>query len=159
MQKAVKRAARKGTGIIISGAYIGTDIEDSIYPIQLDSAFRAEAAGFARDVLGYRFVTNQASRTGRISPVRNGLVEGHEALEFATEANPHIYCVESPDGIAPADANGAVIYRYTDSMIPAGVAHQGNGYRCVSYGFPIETLTGEDAVNRLISTTLEYLKK
>ena len=73
--------------------------------------------------------------------------------------NPHKYCVESPDGISPAYKSGNIIYRYSDSEISAGVAHEGNGYKSVCYGFPIEALDCEASINKLISNTLEYLKK
>ena len=70
--------------------------------------------------------------------------------------NPVSYCVESPDGIAPASAKGKSIYRYTDSGISAGVAYDTGIYRCVSLGFPIETLADNTQINELIDNTLKY---
>ena len=81
------------------------------------------------------------------------------ALHLVTEMNPDRYCVESPDGINPASSAGHVIYRYADSEISAGVAFDGKGYRCVSYGFPIEALTSDAEIERLVVKTLEYIKK
>ena len=159
MQKALKAATDKGTNMIVSGAYIGTDLDDSIYPVKVDSTYRADVIDFAKNVLGYKFVTNQASRRGRIQPVANKVITALKPLQIVTAMNPDIYCVESPDGIAPASKAGTTIYRYADSSIPAGVVHEGKGYRCISFGFPIETLEDEDSIRELISTTLEYLKK
>ena len=159
MQKAIADAAGRGTHLIVSGAYIVTDIEDSIYPVEIEAASRKEASAFAKNVLGYKFVTNQASRRGVINPTVNKVISGMPALELVTEMNPVKYCVESPDGIAPVSKAGQVIYRYGDSSISAGVAFEGKGYRCVSYGFPIEALRTEEAINQLIVKTLEYIKK
>lgn len=157
MQAAIKKATSAGINIIVSGAYIGTDIEDNIYPITIDSAYRANTSKFAKDVLGYAFVTNQASRSGKIKPCADQ--PSDEVFHLVTRMNPHKYCVESPDGIKPASNSGSIIFRYSDSEIPAGVAHEGEGYRCISYGFPIEALDSEEFINKLISNTLEYLKK
>ena len=159
MQKAIAGAAGRGTHLIVSGAYIGTDIEDSIYPVEIEAASRKEASAFAKNVLGYKFVTNQASRRGVINPTVNKVISGMPVLGLVNEMNPVKYCVESPDGIAPVSKAGQVIYRYGDSNISAGVAFEGKGYRCVSYGFPIEALSSEEAINRLIVKTLEYIKK
>ena len=86
-------------------------------------------------------------------------MEFKEIIENDWEMNPDTYCIESPDGIAPASKSGHIIYRYADSEIPAGVAHQGNGYKCVSLGFPIETIDCKDSINTLIQTILEYFNK
>lgn len=157
MQAAIRKATSKGMNIIVSGAYIGTDIDDSIYPVNIDKEFRASSSKFAKEVLGYVFVTNQASRSGEIRPVDTE--SSDETLHFVTKMNPHKYCVESPDGISPASKTGTILYRYSDSEIPAGVAHEGNGYKSISYGFPIEALDSEASINKLISNTLEYIKK
>ena len=159
MQKAITDAAGRGTHLIVSGAYIGTDIDDSIYPVEIEAASRKEASAFAKYILGYKFVTNQASRRGIINPTVNKVISGMPVLGLVNEMNPVKYCVESPDGIAPVSKAGQVIYRYGDSNISAGVAFEGKGYRCVSYGFPIEALSSEEAINRLIVKTLEYIKK
>jgi hypothetical protein len=173
MQEAIRRQTKAGVNFIVSGAYIGTDVWDSIYPIsgtdtyshETDSTcksfaeFQKESAEFATKVLGYKFVTNQASRKGAIKPAANRAIDGLKPVEIVREMNADIYCIESPDGIAPASKNGHIIYRYTDSEIPAAVAHQGEGYRCVSLGFPIETIEDSADINTLIQTILEYFKK
>ena len=159
MQTALGKAAGRGKHLIVSGAYIATDIWDHIYPIEIDEDARSKASAFAKDVLGYKFVTNQASRRGIVKPTVNKVVSGMPSVKIVGEMNPDQYCVESPDGIAPASKAGEVIYRYADSNVSAAVVYEGKGYRCVSFGFPIEALEGENNINELIINTLEYIKK
>ena len=156
MQSAIKDFTSNGGNILVSGAYIGTDIWDNVYPVKSDSTFRAEAASFASSVLGYRFVTNQASRKCSVTPTSATMIKGLPAAGIVNQMNPKIYCVKSPDGIAPSDKKGQTIYRYTDSGISAGVAYQGDGYRSVSLGFPIETVENPETIGNLIQVILQY---
>ena len=160
MQTAISDVVSKGVNLLISGAYIGTDLSDRIYPdIKADSTFRAKSVEFAESILGYKFVTNQASRRGKVAPVANSAIPGLGTLEVETEQNPSIYCVESPDGIAPAYKRSKTIYRYSDSGISAGVAFDADGYRCVSLGFPIEALREPSQTDNIIKTVLEYFRQ
>ena len=156
MQKAIKEFSTKGGNILVSGSYIGTDICDHIYPVNIDSTFRAESISFAKEVLGYRFVTGQASRRGIARPSPTSSIIGLPQIQISNQMNPHIYCVESPDGIAPADKSGSTIYRYADSGTSGGVAYEGNGYRCISLGFPIEVIEQEQVLDNLMEKILKY---
>ena len=73
--------------------------------------------------------------------------------------NSQIYCVESPDGLKPSAKSGKTIYRYADSGISAAVVHQGNGYKAVSFGFPLESLESYEMTNDMMINILEYLKQ
>jgi hypothetical protein len=156
MQKALKEYTAAGGNVLVSGSYIGTDIWDRVYPVSIDSTFRAESAAFAGEVLGYKFVTGQASRRGIIRPAPASRLGEIPVLKITKEMNPRIYCVESPDGISPAGKSGQTIYRYADSGISAGVAFEGNGYRCVSLGFPIEVLEEDQMIEDLMTNILKY---
>ena len=156
MQDALRRFALKGGNILVSGSYIGTDIWDRIYPVQVDSTFRSESIAFAKDILGYKYAAGKASSRGSVNPSRNPAIQNLPSVRIVMEKNPDIYCVESPDGIAPASKSASGIYRYADSGISAGVAFEGKGYRCVSLGFPIETLECSDSVQNLMDCILKY---
>jgi len=159
LQDAIRRFCSKGGHVIVSGAYIGTDLCDSIYPIQRDSTSKEEAVRFAAEILGYKFVTNNASKTASVTPVSNDSVCGFEKLDIITHRNSSIYCVESPDGIAPSGKDSHIIYRYDDSGISAGTLYEGKGYKTVCLGFPIEALAQEEQTDHTISTILEYFRK
>ncbi len=162
LQDAVRRFTSAGGHVLISGAYIGTDVWDSVYPVQFDKDCRKASQKFAKDVLGYKWVRNHGGRKGQVNFVENeeaGTQES-DSWEFHNETNPECYCVESPDGIAPASSKtGSTFMRYSDTKISAGVCHQGKGYRTVCLGFPIETLKEEQEIDCIISITLDFFSK
>ena len=161
MQNALRAFASKGGNIIASGAYIGTDIEDMVFPVQKDSLFMESSVKFAKEVLGYRWRTDQASRTGQVRSARNPLADYSEmgVFGFHNAVNPEMYSVESPDGLEPASAAGKTLFRYADTGISAGVGYEGDGYRAVSLGFPIEVLHEKEDINKIINITLDFFKK
>lgn len=156
MQSAIKDFCNKGGHILVSGAYIGTDIWDNIYPVEFEDLFRTESAKFANEVLGYKYATGKASRRGKAQPVRNSVIENLPSVSLVMEKNPDVYCVESPDGILPASKSASSIYRYSDSGVCAGVAYDGKGYKSVSLGFPIEALEDYQMIEDLMVNTLKY---
>ncbi len=162
IRKALRSFTSKGGHVLISGAYIATDVWDSVYPVETDSTYREDTKKFVRDVLGYRWIRNRAGRCGEVRFEQNGMaaVEGGDEISFHNEINPDRYCVESPDGIAPASGkSGEVFARYCDTRISAGVCFEGKGYRTISLGFPIETLKEEKDIENIIRITLEFFSK
>ena len=146
----------------MSGAHIATDVWDEIYPVQIDSAYRADTQKFAKDVLGYRWVSNFAGRKGKVSMVKSTRmgVEPGAKWEFHNEINEDCYCVETPDGISPASSKtGSTFMRYTDTELSAGICHEGKGYRTVCLGFPVETLKEEKDIDQIINITLQFFSK
>ena len=160
LQKALRDYTSKGGGILLSGAYIGTDVWDEVYPVQKDPAWRAESQAFVQEVLGYRWLTGRGCYNGRIensSPKVLNLRGLDRTFEFHQSLNPYIYCVENPDGIQPADKNGSVVLRYSDNGVPAGVAYDAKGYRVVSFGFPLEVLKDGNVMETLMRRSVEYI--
>ena len=48
---------------------------------------------------------------------------------------------------------------YPDTDISAGTAYEGNGYRTVCLGFPIEVVCEEKDLYEIINTTLEFFRR
>ena len=160
MQNAVRRFTSKGGNILVSGAYIGSDAYDSIYPAHRDSTLIEETQRFIKDVLGYRSVSGKASKKGIVAPKKNDRLDfGNSNMEFYNSMNPVSYCVESPDGIAPAGKKSSTVMRYADSGISAGTAHEGDGYRTVCLGFLIETLKEAKDIDNIIKITLDFFDR
>ena len=161
MQEALTEATGDGVNVLVSGAYIGTDIWDQIYPYEKDRTEVAGAKKFAQNVLGYRWAANSASRKGTVRFLRNDTISGlpEGTLEICNEINSGQYCVESPDGILPGSKSATSFMRYTDSGISAGICNDGKGYRTVCLGFPIEALTSEKDIDNIINITLEFFSR
>ncbi len=162
LQSTLKEFTSGGGHVLISGANIATDAWDNIYPMQVDSTYRETTQKFIKEVLGYKWVRNHAGRTGGVKVVKSkisGTSNGKE-FEFHNEINPECYCVETPDGITPnSTRTGSAFIRYSDSMLPAGICFNGNGYKTVSIGFPIETIKKEKDINNIIRITLEFFNR
>lgn len=158
LQDAVKRICSRGGNLLISGSNIGTDVWDMVYPVSYDSTYRADTKEFIKKYLGYTWLTGYASRTGVVKGFRNGGVkmDGVAPFSYSNTRNPEIYCVETPDGINPAGKGAKSFLRYADTNVSAGVSFAADGWKCVSLGFPLETIVSEEARKQLLERILNF---
>lgn len=161
MQEAIRNYTSKGGNLIVSGAYIGTDVWSKLYPINIDRKKHEATTEFATKVLGYKHGGNYGSKTGRIQMTSGGAFKWKPGKYFQLINTPNKthYCVENPDAILPASRAGSTIARYADTGAPAGVAYKGDGYRTVCYGFPIETVTGAEDMQIIMELSLNFLSE
>lgn len=159
MRRALQKYTAEGGSVIISGAYIGTDACDEIYPgVTADSLSRAEGAAFLANTLGYRWVTGFASKTGQVWPMRKVSSE-LGTIRYHRLPNPKMYNVEYPDGIAPASDKAKSFLRYKDTDISAAVIYKGEGYSVASFGFPIETVVDETDIEKLLKSAIRLIEE
>ncbi len=158
LQKAIACYTSNGGNIFISGANIATDIWDSVFPVRIDSTFRSQSIRFAENVLGYRWMTNYASKTAEVKSCLGEPVFGNMTFSFCNEPNSMIYCVETPDGIVPADPSSRTIFRYADTNISAGICfnNRKHGYKTVVLGFPVETVRNRTSMEQIFSSIINY---
>ena len=162
LQSAIRDYTEKGGNLIVSGAYIATDIWNRLYPTIIDQEINKASMEFAQKVLGYKSNGNYGSRTGEVKMVAGGPLKwtpDNSTIQIYNKPNRNFYCVENPDAISAASKSARVIARYSDSGAPAGIAYQGNGYKCVSYGFPLETLHDHTHLTSIMGSSLVYLEK
>lgn len=163
LQSALKHVTERGCNLIVSGSNIGTDVWDKVYPVYKDSLFTEKSKRFIESVFGYKWITNYAGRSGtlRRMPVKNGIDTKalSPTFSFHNQANETSYCVETPDGILPADKKGSTFLRYSDTNISAAVAADHGTYRTVSYGFPLEVLVDESDIEKIFELSLGYFEK
>lgn len=160
LQNAISNFTERGGNLIISGAYIGTDIWDKVYPIQTDTTYTKVSQSFAKSVLGYKFNTNYGSHNGSVRMTPGGALKWTDlnGYKFIYNApNPEFYHVAHPDGILPASKSATTIARYADTGAPAGVAFKGRNYRTVCFGFPLETLKKKEDLNSIIRASLAFI--
>lgn len=148
MMQAIKQFAQAGTGILVSGAYIGTDMVEN-----KDSL----AIQFAKEYLHYSWRTNHADQSGSVYLTDAAPDRFPAKLDYNTSYQPSIYTVEAPDAIEPVGKQAVTLFRYKSNNSSAGVFYKDH-YTVVSLGFPFETIMDEEGRNELMKTVLESIR-
>lgn len=154
LMDAVRSFTEQGGSVLVSGAYVGTDIWDK------DSVNRDET-NFAKNVLGFQWVDRSATLRGEAYtvPTPGNLLTDGDTFRFCNQLNDKLYAVESPDAIKASDDRGFTFMRYSENNIPAGVVSDRGGYRTVVMGFPFEVMTDAAQRNHLMQAVLNYFNK
>ena len=151
MREAIAKYCADGRALLLSGAYVATDLVDSY---KVDES----GAKFAADVLKIKWMTHSAAKDGRVSAVMNDFgFNGN--FEFYSTLNDKKYLCEAPDAFVPAGDDSYTIFRYPQTSISAAVAYPGKDYKAVIFGFPIETLKEQSQIDTLIAQVLNFLTK
>lgn len=159
MRKALKRFSSRGGNLLVSGANIGTDLWDRVYPVEPDSLYQAEGRRFAEQVLGFTRVTDQACNNGTVKAAGSEELSGiPDILRYRDTMNEEAYWVGNPDGIKPSDSRGGIFLRYADTDISAGIWSRRSGYSTVCLGFPLETICSVEDLNALMKASLDFLE-
>ncbi|MBO4813418.1 MAG: N-acetylmuramoyl-L-alanine amidase [Muribaculaceae bacterium] len=151
---AIRDFTSQGGSVFMTGAYVGTDVWNKKNVNYMESSL-------AENVLGFKWLTDQASQSGEVTTVPSQFSELTDGKTFTFESklNDRFYAVESPDAITASDDQGATIMRYSENNIPAGIASDRGTYRTVVLGFPFETMKDEAARESLMSDVLKFLNK
>ena len=152
LQVALRRFTSGGGQLVLSGSYIGSDAWTTVFPVQKAPESTRQ---FVQEVLGYKWVTNFGDTSGQADSA-SGAPFRLPAVSYNREWSPQIYRVESPDGIEPASEKTKALLRYKGTRITAATAFEGEGYRCVAFGFPLET---SPQLQEILSATLRYMEK
>lgn len=149
LRDVITRYAGNGGNILVSGAYVASDLWDS-YNVS------DEGQKFAKEVLRFKWMTHYATKGNKVKSVANPLGFSGK-YSFCNKLNDKIYVVEAPDALVPVDGTSFTIMRYSDNNISAGVAFKGN-YRAVTLGFPIETLESEEQIDTIIGEMVSFFE-
>ena len=153
LRNAISTYTASGGNILISGSYIGTDVWDRIYPIEIDEAERNAQISFVQSTLGYTWRSNYAGRSGLVYPV-GATFAGAPELRFSNTLNEQIYSAENVNGLVPAASSARTTLRYRGSDVSAAVLFDAGSYKVASFGFPLETLYDPAALASLMAKTL-----
>lgn len=152
MISALRNALDKDIPIVLSGAYIGTDMVE-----QKDSV----AIKFAAEKLGFRWMTNHASSTGSVYSTDNAkpYIRGIWNFNCSTLSpevlNGSSVRIESPDAIEPTQ-KAIRIMRYHDTQTSAGTLLKSNGNKVVVLGFPLEAIPSTNQKNALMKQLFTF---
>ena len=139
LQKAIREYTNAGGKILVSGAYIGSDMQEN------------EEQAFLRDVLHVNYATGDDIIGNRL----NGL---GRSFSIVRQLNHRHYAVQHPEVLAPVgEAFCAIAYEDGRS---AGVAWQGPTARTFTMGFPLECIEGytdrADIMQGILAFLLPY---
>ena len=153
LRAAVRSYQEHGTHVLLSGAYIGTDVWDRVFLVdRKPESLREEIS----DMFGYCWLTNFADRSGQVRPFGKGpsMPETRYNKEYVSD----VYRVENADGIGPAREGAVSVMRYRGTDISAAVAYDSGTSRTLSFGFPLETVVSEGGLAPIINSCMEYFE-
>jgi hypothetical protein len=147
LQSVINDYLKSSGALIISGAYIGTD---------LYSSGESRNVEFAEKSLHFSFIGNCATKgsvatTASRSPIR---LTGRD-YHFCRDYRPDYYTVNSVDGLAATDGATALMH-YPDSRLAAAVGYKGD---CATFvmSFPFESITDSKERDLLMQDIVKYL--
>ena len=138
MRKAIQDFTHKGGAILVSGAYVGTDIAGTDEQQFINQTLKCTYGG------QYRSENNEVEGMGTQIKYYNTLNEEHYAATSSDVLNP----------MAPA----FTVMRYADGQ-NAAVAYKGNDYRSFTMGFPFECIKSEQQQGSIMRGILNFLLK
>ncbi len=127
LQKALANYLERGGRLLLSGAYIASDMQSG------------EDKAFITNCLHYKARGTHASQTGRVRIERELPTDTHT---FRTTPNEECIHTENPDGLKPAGDNARCIARYEDTGVGAGVAYtspEEGGAKTLCWSFMLES--------------------
>jgi hypothetical protein len=148
MMEKIKAFAAAGGSILLSGAYIGTDMI-----MHQDK----EAIEFAKNILGFSWRTNNADNTGRVVVTDTAQEVFSPEILYNSGYHPQIYTVEAPDALVPEGKNSRAVYLYTSNLTTAAVLYNGK-YKVLSVGFPFESITDPQVRDHFMKEILQYFE-
>ncbi|MBR1548622.1 MAG: fibronectin type III domain-containing protein, partial [Prevotella sp.] len=136
MQQALRQYTARGGALMVSGAYVGTDMAESG-----DSQFLAS-------VLKCRFGGHSGSQNGAI----NGM---GTSFSYWNTLNEQHYAATSTDILQPLQPAFTAL-QYTEGS-DAAVAYKGSDYRAFTIGFPFECITDKQKRTAIMRGIINFL--
>lgn len=134
----VAEFTRAGGSILVSGAYIGNDMQ------------RDDERVFTRSVLKYEYAGSLPTDSlGQIA----GLSQDFSIFNVPNEQS---YAVSSVDCLAPMSGAFCAMV-YSESRQSAAVAYQGSDYRSFAMGLPLEAVAEADVRVELMRGIIQFL--
>ena len=137
IQRTIAAYAQGGGRMLVSGAYLGTDMTQENDAVWLSRYLKASYGGTVK--------------TDTLTGV-NGL--GLQ-FDFFRTLNPNHYAATHADVLRP-EGDAICAMQYSDGQ-SAAIAYSGNDYKAFVMGFPFECITGAATRNKLMQGILNYI--
>ena len=138
MLTAISQLTLQNTSILVSGAFIGSDMHD------------AQQDAFMADKLKYRFASSVP--TDSICSVQ-GLNNTATLYSRASEQNYWLARTDVLEGVSGAFST----MTYTNGGYSAAIAYPGPGYRVLAFGFPLDCIREDESRQNIMSIAIDYL--
>ena len=149
LQQLIRTYCQKGGNLLVSGAYLASDLCDGEHMKHDDRLF-------IENVLKYKYRTAKASVSGNVKVVSSPNRFFKKAnFTYYDQPNAISYYVESPDAIEAVGEGGFTICRYAENNLSAGVAYSGN-YKTCAFGFPLEIIQSEKDRAKIMESVLLF---
>ena len=149
-QKLIREYANKNGRLIVSGAYVGTDMRDSLEQVFLSDVFKASFNGAVKTDTLLAAIRPLASDTDSVA--RDSVV----ALLYKSPNAIH-YAPTEVDVLTPLD--GATTgYRYS-GWWSASVAYVAGNRRSHIFGFPLECIKDSEDRRRIMAEAIDMMMK
>ena len=140
LQSKLRSYAKSGGRILVSGAYVGSDMTQS------------HERSFMSDVLKTTF-------TGTDTNAGNNMVDGLGlSFDIIRQINDRHFAATSVDRIAACDGRSFAAMRYQDGST-AGVAYDGTDYKSFVMGYPYECINNVRTRQQVMKGLLGFLLK
>ncbi len=149
--EAITRYCQQGGNILVSGAFVGTDLWDNPFAGK-------EEKKWAMETLKYQWRNNYGGVTGNIKAVPSPFTSIKGNYSYYNRLNSESYVVENPDAIEPVGEQAFTIFRYSENNLSAGILYKGEQYNTCILGFPVEAIKGQENRNRLIKQITDTFK-
>lgn len=150
VQEIITEYCNNGGNIIVSGAFVGTDLWDNPHA-------SAEDREWAQHTLKYKWRNNYGAVTGQIKAVASPFPAVQGNWNYYNTLNSESYVVEYPDAIEPVGENAFTVFRYSENNLSAGVIYKGEEYSTAVLGFPIESIKGNEDRTRLVKGLVDSM--
>ncbi|MDE6533937.1 MAG: xanthan lyase [Muribaculaceae bacterium] len=150
LQNELTEFTRHGGSLIVSGAYVASDLLDYRAP--------EGSKDFASKVLGIELAEGPKPLTGRVS-LKNAKGAGFNIREIAysNNLNEKQYIVEKPDIISPSsEIDSEVFMTFSDTGMPAGVLTRKGKSKGAVMSIPLESITSSEERVSLMRELLDY---
>jgi hypothetical protein len=138
MLQAMTAFTRSGGRLLVSGAYIGSEMQSD------------EQRLFTRDILRYEYAgTLPADSIADVTGLSTN-------FNLSVEPNEQQYKLTTADCLAPTQgAFCAMVYDHSKQC--AATAYAGTDYKCFAIGFPFEAITDADRRRDLMRGIIGFL--
>jgi hypothetical protein len=137
LQNVLKEYVATGGRLMVSGSYIGSDMQAPTEQSFLNSVLRVAYAG---------------SKRGNVMPDIKGM---GTSFYFYSQLNEDHYAATSPEVLQPSQGAFSVLTYFDGSS--AAVAYKGNYYRSFTLGFPFECITSASKRAAVMKGIMKFL--